>query len=146
MLRAIKYVATRGRTLIQRITGRDLRISYLTLYTHRPGEYERLCGYMAELGKAEPVPHGTRFILKKPIRTRAGPLKRVRIRERDPHRAHMGSADFDVGDYTDFRDAERKQNPDYINMIGRDGYELMEFNHPDFDVFAYVPSISGRPY
>jgi hypothetical protein len=98
------------------------------------------------MGKAEDVEDGVRFILKKPIMTRSGPLKRVRLRRPDPYRAHVGAGDFTVGDYTDFRDAELAQKPGNIRMIQRDGYQLMEFHDPDFDVFAYVPSISGRPY
>lgn len=146
MRRAIRYVAARSRTLIKRIAGRSLKISYLTLYTHRPQEYERLYAFMSELGKPEEVLDGTKFTLKVPLRTGAGPLKRVRIRRPDPYRAHVGAADFDVGDYTDFRDAEMEQNQGDIRLIQREGYEIMEFHHPDFDIFAYVPSISSRLY
>ncbi len=146
MRKAIKYVAARSRTLIERITHRSLAISYLTLYTHREEDFVRLCTFMSELGKPVDVEDGIRFVLKSPIKTRSGPLKRVRIRKPDPYLAHVGAGDFTVGDYTDFRDAELAQNPGNIRMIQRDGYQMMEFHDASFDVFAYVPSISGRPY
>jgi hypothetical protein len=145
LLRAIDYVARETSTLIERTIGRELPITYLTIFAHREEEYERLIGFATELGKSEETKNGLRFNLYKPIRTRAGMLKRIRIRKPDPYRTQVGCADYDVGDYTDFRDKYLATRPYNVRLIERDGHSMLEFHDPDFDVFAYVFSVSDRP-
>lgn len=145
LLRAIAYTAHQTSTLIERTIGRKLPITYLTIFAHRPEEYEKLIAFAGELGKPEETNNGLRFNLKTPIRTRAGMLKRIRIRKPDPYRTQVGCADYDVGDYTDFRDKYLATRPDNVRLIERPGYSMLEFHDPDFDVFAYVFSVSDRP-
>ena len=144
-LRAIQYVARETSRLMQRTIGRELPITYLTIFAHRHEEYERLVAFATELGKPEETNNGLRFNLKEPIRTRSGDLKRLRIRKPDPYRTQVGCADYDVGDYTDFRDKHLAKHPYNVRLIERPGYSMLEFHDPDFDVFAYVMSISDRP-
>lgn len=145
LLRAIRYVARESSRLIQQTTGRKLQVTYLTIFAHRVEEYERLIAFATELGKPEETNNGLRFNLKEPIRTRSGDLKKLRIRKPDPYRTQVGCADYDVGDYTEFRDKYLASRPDNVRLIERPGYSMLEFHDPDFDVFAYVFSVSDRP-
>lgn len=145
LLRAIDYVAMKTSSLLKHVIGRELPITYLTIFAHRPEEYERLIKFASELGKPEETKNGLRFNLKEPIRTRAGYLKKIRIRKPDPYRTQVGCADFDVGDYTEFRDKYLLKRPDNVRLIERKGHSLLEFHDPNYDVFAYVFSVSDRP-
>lgn len=145
LVRAIDYTAHKTSKLIERTIGKKLPITYLTIFAHRPKEYEKLIEFATELGKPEETKNGLRFNLYKPIRTRAGYLKRLRIRKPDPYRTQVGTADYDVGDYTDFRDKHLEKHPDNVRLIERQGHSMLEFHDPGFDVFAYVFSVSDRP-
>lgn len=145
LLRAIDYTAHKTSRLIERTIGRKLPITYLTIFAHRQDEYDRLISFANELGKPEETKHGLRFHLYDPIRTRAGYLKKLRIRKPDPYRTQVGCADFDVGDYTDFRDKYLLKRPYNVRLIERNGHSMLEFHDPSFDVFAYVFSVSDRP-
>lgn len=145
LLRAIRYVANETSRLIERTIGRELPITYLTIFAHRQEEYERLITFATELGKPEETKNGLRFNLTEPIRTRSGSLKKLRIRKPDPYRTQVGCADYDVGDYTDFRDKQLEKHPYNVRLVERQGHSMLEFHNPDFDVFAYVFSVSDRP-
>lgn len=139
--RAILYIATETEILVENIVGVKYPIPYLTVFSHYPKEYEALNKILAQLGKPEPANNGVAVRLAKPIKLADQYIPKIRIREPDPYRPHVGCNDFKVTDYTKFRNKLFSGNKrDNFRVIPRPEYEMIELFHPDYDVLAYVVS------
>jgi hypothetical protein len=79
--------------------------------------------------------------LSEPIIVNANTITHLRIRKPDKERPQVGCNDFDVPDYSTFKEQYLPLYPDNLKLIKRPEYEMIEFSHPDYDALSYVVSI-----
>ncbi len=138
LLEAIKYVTTQVTLLAEKCVGVSLVTESLTIFSHDPQEFARLCEMANDLGEPYNENNGPRVKLKEAIAVGASTVRFVRIRKPDPDRPQVGCADFNVGDYFDFKTRFLAYIASHV--IKRPEYEMIEFSDPDFDVLAYAVS------
>lgn len=137
----VRVIAEKVECLVSRTIGRELPITYLTIFSHHPHEYNRFVEWTSELGTKSEANNGVRFALKEPIQTAGGAVKSIRIRQPDPYRSQIGCADVRVEDYKKFEAEELPKHPDNLRLIERPEYGMIEFFDFDAnDVLVYVLS------
>jgi hypothetical protein len=140
LLEAVTYVAMQTSSLCQKVIDQVFPIFSLTIFAHYPDEYEMLTKLLHEMGEPFNENNGPRVLLREPIKVGEHTITHLRIRHPDPYRMQVGCNDFNVPDYTDFKEKYLISHPDHLRLIERKEYEMIEFFHPDFDVLAYVVS------
>lgn len=142
--KAVAYIAAQTTKLCTAIIGKPLPISMLTVFAHFPDEFDNLQKIIKPLGDVKPGNNGPVVTLTSPIRAGSNSIHYLRIRKPDPYRTQVGCDDLDVSDYSKFKKTYLHKHPNNLRCIERPGYEMIEFFHPDFDVFAYV--VSRNPW
>lgn len=136
---AIDYVIEQELLLVNKVTGKSLPITYLTIFAHYDDEYENLKNILESWGQTSQANNGIKAKLYDPILYSDGKINEVRVRQPDPYRMQVGCCDFTVDDYEDFKTTILEGNKN-LRLIERPKYEMIEFFDPDFDVLAYVVS------
>lgn len=132
-LSAVRYVTRKNTLLCRKIIGKSLPISYVTIFSHFPDEYEKLKKICGRIGGQVSENNGPKFALGRTMKIAGHKITAIRIRKPDPYRTHVGCCDFDA----DFNKV-RIFKSENLRVIKRPDMEMIEFFHPDFDVLAYV--------
>lgn len=141
IIKIVQVIGEKVERLVKDTIGRELPITYLTIFSHHPHEYNRFVEWASELGTKSEVNNGVRLALKEPIQTAGGAVPSIRIRQPDPYRSQIGCADVRVENYKKFKAEELPKYPDNLRLIERPEYEMIEFFDFDAnDVLAYVLS------
>ena len=129
----IAYIVERSSALIQVFSPGTMPIESVTVCAHYHDEYEYLAKLVGQWGKSAENGY---IELAEPFITNQISIPSLRIRQPDPYRSQVGSADFAI----DFSNAAKliAQHPKNIRLIQRPHFDLVEFHHPDYDVLAYV--------
>lgn len=143
-IETINYVSTQTSKLCNKIIGKKLPIVSLTVFSHYAKEYFKLIEILKTMGVPYNANNGFRFSLNKPIKSGNNLIKYVRIRLPDPYRMQVGCSDFEIENYEDFKKRYLENHPGNLRLIKRPEYEMIEFFDPDFDVFAYIVSVSKK--
>ncbi|MBI5465931.1 MAG: hypothetical protein HY974_01425 [Candidatus Kerfeldbacteria bacterium] len=110
-------------------------VNYAAIFTQSIDEYQTLLTLAKELGSVvQETRSGPVFDLGA-IRTVAGRLRLVKVRQPDKTRPELGDADFTVSDYPRFK-AAHLSKPGF-KLIERPGMEMIELIDPLFKVRAY---------
>ena len=139
LIEAVQYVAMQTSKLVEKIIGKVLPITYLTIFSHSQPEYETLVKILATMGTPYSANNGLRATLSTPIVAGKNSINHLRIRKPDPERPQVGCNDFGV-DYESFKNQYLAAHPENLRLIKRPEYEMIEFFDPSFDVLAYVVS------
>lgn len=137
---AVVYVAEKTSDLAKKVIGKSLPISSLTIFAHYPDEFEKLSGIVKTLGNFVNENNGPRVTLHEPTKVGENTIIHLRIRKPDPYRMQVGCNDFDISDYTAFKNEYLSKHSNNLRLIERESYEMIEFFDPDFDVLAYIVS------
>ncbi len=140
LIDAVVYIATNTSKLCEKVIGKSLPIQSLTVFSHYPGEYEKLVQMLFEMGVLINENNGPRVVLHKPIKTNDHIITHLRIRIPDIERPQVGCNDFEVENYEIFKSQYLSNHPDNLRCIVRPEYEMIEFSDPKYDVLAYVVS------
>ena len=141
LLKIASAIAEKTAGLVERTVGRPLPISYLTIFTHHPHEYERCIEWATELGQKFEANNGYKFSLRDPLQTKVGAVECIRIRRPDVYRSQLGCADFVVEDYSVFKKDMLPRHPNNLRVIERPDSEMLEFfDFDNNDVLAYIVS------
>lgn len=141
IIKIVEVIAQKVESLVQHTIGHELPITYVTIFSHYPHEYNRFVEWASELGTKSEANNGVKFTLKEPIQTVGGTVTSIRVRQPDPYRSQIGCADVQVENYTSFKAKELSKYPDNLRLIERPEYEMVEFFDFDAnDVLAYVVS------
>jgi mannose-6-phosphate isomerase-like protein (cupin superfamily) len=138
--RAATYVAEQITVLCNKVIGKNLPITYLTICTHYEYEYQALLKLLPELGEVRDANNGLKVKLERPIETKDNSINELRIRKPDLYRMQVGCGDFAVDNYQVFKEEAISKHPQNLRVIERSEYEMIEFYDPDFDVLAYIVS------
>ena len=140
ILNIVQTIAKKVENLVERTIGRQLPISYLTIFSHHPHEYTRFVEWASELGTKSEANNGVQFALKEPIETEGGKIARIRIRKPDPYRSQIGCADLEA-DYQAIKEIELPKHPNNMRIPPHPTYKMIEFFDLDSnDILAYVVS------
>lgn len=140
LTQAVVYVAEHSSQMCERIIGKTLPIHTLTVFTHTDIEFEQLKSVLATMGTPYNENNGPRVTLHESITVGNNTITHLRIRHPDLERPQVGCNDFDVENYETFKSEYLAKHPEYLVLIKRPEYEMIEIRHPDFDVLAYVVS------
>ena len=153
---AVRYVADECSWLFFNAVGYVATIKSVTIFAHYPDEYDQLVRMIAEMGEVSDISSGQRVKLAEPIVVDVGILEvndvrqhviqtieHLRIRRPDPYRMQVGSCDYEVADYWDFKNfyGLTTSSP---RTLERGDYEMLEFFDPSSDVLGYVMSKTMR--
>ena len=141
---AVSYVATKTSDLAEKIIGKKLSISSLTIFSHSAIEFENLQKILLTLGAFYNENNGPRVSLYNPIEINTNTIKYLRIRKPDPDRPQVGCNDFDIDDYSAFENQYLSNHPQNLLMTERPTYKMIEFFDSDFDVLAYIVSANQQ--
>lgn len=115
--------------------GFDLKIGYLTIFSHSNSQYEELIEELGKLGKRQEANNGYRFELFETLSLLNEDIKMVRIRKPDVHRPELGCCDLIYQDYGALRSLALDRGMD---IIIRKDYEMIELSTFDIPVYAYA--------
>ncbi len=136
-----KMISEKTANLVEKTISQSLPISYLTIFSHTPQEYEKFIEWLGELRGSVEANNGLKFLLSEPLETSCGPVAQIRIRKPDVYRSQLGCADFTVKDYLVFKSEIYAKYPSNLRLIERSDYEMFEFfDFENNDVLAYVVS------
>lgn len=137
---AVVYVADKTSNLAEKIIGKTLAISSLTIFAHYSDEFEKLSGIVKTLGDFVNENNGPRVAPHEPIKVGENTIIHLRIRKPDPYRMQVGCNDFDISDYAAFKNEYLPKHSNNLRLIVRENYEMIEFFDADYDVLAYILS------
>lgn len=138
LIRAMRYVAGATTDMVKEITGETLPIGPLTVFSHYPDEFERLCSVLLSMGSVTHQNNGPFVRLNQPIEVDSQIITNLRIRTPDPYRMQVGCNDFIVSDYVKYKERVVASFSENVRVFDRPDFEMVEFYHPDYDVLAYV--------
>ncbi len=113
----------------------NAQINYACIFSQSPEEFEILIKVADKIGKIiKDTPTGPLFDID-PIKTIAGNLRLLKIRNPDKTIHERGDADFTVFNYPDFKNKYLPK--DGFRLIKRKDFEMIELVNFDFNVRAY---------
>lgn len=135
------YVATMTTKLCKKITGSSFPIPDITVFSHYPEEFEKLKKIVLTLGSFVKDNNGPFVKLRKPLQVVGSKISLLRVRHPDPYRSQVGCNDFQVPDYSAFKQTYLKEKyKNNVRVFQRPKYEMIELFDPNYDVLAYVLS------
>lgn len=140
LIRTINYVVSRSVELKNRYTNAATApIEFVCIFCQNGEEYKKFIDSTETLGKVvERTQSGFTYLLDKPLKTIAGPLRLVKIRRPDPNRSERGDADFNTN-YKDFK--KKYQGDSRFELIKRESFEMLRLSSPNFDVMSCFSNI-----
>jgi len=141
LMSTINYVVNRSVELKNKFTSASLAsVEFACIFCQNENEYKELTDSIEKLGViAEKTNTGNTYFLKKPVNTPAGDLRLVKIRKPDSNRPERGDADFNLGNYKEFK--KKYLNNPKFELVKRDVFEMIRLSDPSFDVMACFSSI-----
>jgi hypothetical protein len=140
LIKTVKYIVTQSADLKNHFTEEtSAPVEFACVFCQNNKEYKSFTKTIEKLGKVvEDTKSGYTYLLKRPIETKSGPLKLVKIRKYDPQRLERGDADFN----TDYKELKKKYiiNPRF-ELVKRDTFEMLRLSDPNFDVMACFSNI-----
>lgn len=136
-----QYITDQGIIAVREYTNlKDVVIDYLAIFAKDNEEYTVLNQTAAVHGKVvdKAMSHtGNTYYLTKPVQTKAGMLQILKIRKPDKTRPQRGAPDFQVENYTFFKENHLYTSGNFTLMVRKD-YEMIELKGED--VLVYFPS------
>jgi len=113
----------------------NAQVNYACIFSQSSEEFKILIKVADKIGKIiKDTPTGPLFDIN-PIKTVAGNLRLLKIRNPDKTRPERGDADFTVFNYSDFKNKYLPK--DGFKLIERKDFEMIELMNSDFNVRAY---------
>ncbi len=140
LITTINYIVSRSTELKNKFIDKDSSaIEFACIFCQDKEEYEKFTCSIQALGKIiQTTQSGSTYLLDKPVKTVAGPLRLVKIRKPDPQRLERGDADFNT-EYKKFK--KRYQGSHNFELIKRETFEMLRLSDPKFDVMACFSNI-----
>lgn len=140
LITTINYIVDRSTELKNKFTNASTApVEFACIFCQNEEEYRMFTNSIQTLGKiVQNTQSGFTYLLDKPIKTVAGPLRLVKIRKPDTQRRERGDADFN----TEYRKLKKRyqRNPKF-ELIKRDTFEMLRLSDPKFDVMACFSSV-----
>ncbi|MFA5022155.1 MAG: hypothetical protein WC508_03690 [Patescibacteria group bacterium] len=138
----LEYIVPKTIELNRLYIAKDFgEINYSAIFCQSDKESEELKAEASGLGQIiQDTPTGPLFKLNEAIKTPAGNLWLLKIRQPDSTRTQRGHADFTLKDYNSFKEKYLKDES-HFKLIDRGSFEMIELRDFKFDVLSYFSSI-----
>lgn len=145
LTKIITYIIDRSIKLKNKyVNDFDIRVEYCDIFSRNNNERQQLTEAIEKIAqKVYVTSNGNIYLLKKPIKTIAGKLSLIRIRNPDNKLRFRGDADFNT-DYLMLK-SKYKNNPNF-ELIIREKFEMLRLSDPDFDVMTCFSNIPVRKW
>lgn len=131
-----EYISIQLHKLAKEVLHEDLPVTYLKVFAHYPEEYNYLYDYLSKLGEPASFNSDKNFYVHSHQEINNNHIKFFGVRIVDPYRMQVGCGDYEVDDFTAYREKHLGKSP-FIRDV-KDSTEMLEIWHPDFDVLGYV--------
>ena len=140
LITTVEYLVNRSTQLKNKLTSVSTApVEFACIFCQNEEEYINFTKSIEKLGRiVQETQSGNVYLLDKPIQTKAGALRLIKIRKPDPERKERGDADFNT-DYKNFK-KEYQKNPNF-ELVKRQTFEMLRLSDPEFDVMACFSSI-----
>ena len=114
-----------------------LPIEYLTIFSHSEEDFQELRSQLQKDGDETEANNGYKYQLSNILEYKGESISLVRIRKPDIHRPELGCGDltYEENDYPILREIALKKG---LDIILRDGYEMIELSDFNINVYAYL--------
>ena len=132
-----KLVVAIEKLIEELFPNKDLKIGYTTLFAKNDGDYDSLRSVLDAYGWEEPANNGFKYHVERPIIIGKTHIMKIRVRKPDVHRPELGCCDlaYKDSDYECFRKRALEMG---LDIIVREGYEMIELSNFDIPVYAYI--------
>lgn len=140
LITTINYIVDRSTELKNKFTNASTApVEFACIFCQNEKEYRMFTNSIQTLRKiVQNTQSGFTYLLDKPIKTVAGPLRLVKIRKPDTQRRERGDADFN----TEYRKLKKRYQGNHrFELIKRDTFEMFRLSDPKFDVMACFSSV-----
>jgi hypothetical protein len=140
LIKTINYIVDHSIELKNKFTNVSTApVEFACIFCQNEKEYDKFTNSIEKLGKIiQNTPNGLTYLLDKPIKTVAGPLRLVKIRKPDSQRPERGDADFNT-EYNNFK--KRYQGNPKFELVRRGTFGMLRLSDPEFDVMACFSSV-----
>jgi hypothetical protein len=140
LISTINYITNRSTELKNKYTNAlSAPVDFACVFCQSEEEYGELTKEIEKLGKiVEKTPSGFTYLLSNSIKTKAGPLKLVKIRKPDL-RKERGDADFNTN-YAKLK--EKYLNDPRFELVKYATFEMLRLSDPCFDVMTCFSNVS----
>lgn len=138
-----KEIVRKSVGLKDKFTGQvNAPVEFASIFCQSDKEYKSFDSQTKAMGRVvEDTPTGFTYLLRKPIKTTAGPLYFLKIRKPDPARPERGDADFDTN-YSEFK--KKYGNNPKFELIKRDNFEMLRLSDSNYDVMSCFSNLPKR--
>lgn len=130
------YITEQLEILSQEVLHEKLSISILKVFPHYPEEYAYLHTLISKMGPETSYSSETSLYVEIDKEIRGHNITALGVRFVDPYRMQVGCGDYEVDDFTVFRQKHINTSP-FIRDV-KDSTDMLEIWHPDYDVLGYV--------
>ena len=115
-------------------------VDYASIYAQSPEEFSEIAAELQQNGSVViERPSGNYYMLNEPLETPAGVIRHCRVRLFDTDHPERGYADFEVTNYSAFK--EKYSSKPYFSVLNSDK-EMIELRDPAYNVRAYFTNRS----
>ena len=139
LISLVNYLVDKSILMKNKYTNvKDAPIEFACIFCRGESEYKKFTTEIQSLGKVvQDTPTGFTYLLNKPLETKAGPLRLVKIRKPDPQRKERGDTDFN----TNFQEFKKKYSDEpNFELIERADFEMLRLSASDNDVMVCFSS------
>jgi len=134
--KALLYITAELDDLSRKLFETSFPITTLKIFSHYPDEYEYLYTIVSQMGPQTAFSSETSLYVQVEKEIHAHNIQYVGVRIVDPYRLHVGCGDYEIPDFSDFKDKWSNKTP----LVREFSDDMLEVWHPDFDVLGYVVS------
>lgn len=132
--KALEYITAELDTLSQKLFDTSLPITTLKIFAHYPDEYEYLHTIVFQMGPQAAFSSETSLYVQVEKEIHGHHIQYVGVRIVDPYRLHVGCGDYEIPNFSDFKNKGSNKTP----LVREFSDDMLEVWHPDFDVLGYV--------
>lgn len=133
----LDYITVNARLLGKLVTGEELPVDTLTIFTHSQAEYDFLAPIVLAFGERSKFSHGATLYIDSDFEIQSQRIRFLGIRSPDDTRPQVGYGDFPVENFDEVLDSLGGNEFASLIESGR-GQPLIELRHPDFDVLGFI--------
>jgi hypothetical protein len=136
--KAISYVVREATRLAKELTGSELPLSSVKIFSHYPEEWEFMQSTIEQYGARSTVGRSTSIYVDTDLDVEGSHITLLGIRVPDPYRSQVGCGDYALDDAKGFISSLPAHPHRYVRPFPNMPETFIELWHPDFDVAGYI--------
>lgn len=142
---AIAYVVREAARLSKELTGTELHLGSVKIFSHYPKEWEFMQSIIEQYGTRSSVGRSTSIYVDTDLDIEGCHITLLGIRVPDPYRSQVGCGDYALDNAKGFISSLPAHPHGYVRPFPDMPETFIELWHPDFDVAGYIDlGIDGK--